>query len=422
MGPLLRGQPGGWYESAEGRVVSEHLIEKLKGLIQEGKIRQARSFLSSSKELKEDHKYFWFAAFLFLREEHPEVALEFAELGRKKFPDVLRFRSLLGMTFSKLERFHEARVELEAACQNRIPKVLTDAMSCVYLGLEDFEAGERFHARSREQDPDCLHRFEAYVSFLHDQGFILAEKYNRDEEAFRLFKKAEALAPKDRDVQYGLGATLVRMDRNQEAVEHLLEATERPPAWPLLAIAYIELGEFERALEASQKAVEHFPTRTDVHEYMARAARALRFTDIEVEALKEALRLSPHRSDIKGDLGLAYYVLGDLDEALGHLNQAIEDGFEENHEEVLAFWQRALVKVGLGDVEGFLDYDHAGALAPEVIEIKYNKARDQHRMGLQDQALKTLREILNEAPDDRYALELKAKIISSREARQSSST
>jgi tetratricopeptide (TPR) repeat protein len=391
-------------------VVSD-FIKQLESLIVQGEVDRAREFLDSTRELAENEKQFWYGGFLFLREEHLDVALEYAEIGRKRFPEVLRFRSLLGVILSRLERFEEARVELEAACEIRIPKILVNSLSCVYLGLEDFEAGEKFHARSREQEPDCSERLEDYASFLHDRGFILIQKYRRYDEALSLFQRAESLSPSDHHIQYGLGCSLWKLERYSEAAVHLEKATNWPPAWAALACVYNETGQFEKALDASRKAIEHFSSQTRIFEERARAARGLSLVEVELEALLDALKLSPDEGSIKVDLGLAYYKHGDCELALEILSEAIEVGFEDKEDKCLAHWARALTKAALLDETAILDFDLAIALEPDAPGLKLAKAGSQNRLGRHEEALETLEGLLETMPDHEKARRLYTNLL-----------
>ena len=394
----------------EASIVSEQLIGELKGLIEGGQIEEAREFLRGCSELVEDEKSLFHAGLLFLWADCPAQALEFAQLGKERFPGKLRFSGLLGMTLTRLERYQEARVEVEAACVERVPRILTDFITSIYLALEDLRAGERLHTKSMEDDPDCPERRNAYVSFLHDFAFILLKKYNNSDDALALFRKAETLAPTDGDVQFGLGCTYYTLDQLERAIPHLQKATHWPHCWGLLTGIYDDLDEFQKALETSRKAIEHFPSRVDMHLIRARAARHLELRDEELEALQQAIRLSPDNREIKTDLALYYYKSGDRQLALDFVDEAIAQGFEEKTDECVAFWTRGMIKVALDDDEAIKDYDHALSLEPELLPLYLDKAEAQYWLGWPEDALDTLDQALSIDPGDERAFGILTKV------------
>ena len=182
------------------------------------------------------------------------------------------------------------------------------------------------------------------------------------------------------------------------------------PSWILLTEIYYDLGEFQKALEASRKAIEHFPSSADAQRTRARAARHLELRDEELEALQQALRLSPDSGGIKTDLALHYYKSGNPQLALEFVNEAIALGFEEEADECIAFWTRGMIKAAMDDDDALEDYDHALRLEPNLLALLRGKAEAQYWLGWPEEALDTLDKVFTIDPGDEKAFELLTKV------------
>ena len=171
-----------------------------------------------------------------------------------------------------------------------------------------------------------------------------------------------------------------------------------------------DLGEFQKALEASRKAIKYFPSSVDAQLTRARAARHLELRDEELEALQQALRLSPDNSELKTDLALCFYKYGEQQVALDFVNEAIAQGFEEDAAECVAFWTRGMIRVCMDDDDALEDYDHALRLEPNLLALLRGKAEAQYWLGWPEEALDTLDKVFTIDPRDEKAFELLTKV------------
>jgi len=83
------------------------------------------------------------------------------------------------------------------------------------------------------------------------------EKEDLD-KALAIYSEANIKEPKNAEVLFKMGYTLVLQNRDEEAVEYFIESLEvddeNPFAYKELALAYERLGEEENAKDAMQKA------------------------------------------------------------------------------------------------------------------------------------------------------------------------
>lgn len=96
-------------------------------------------------------------------------------------------------------------------------------------------------------------------------------------------------------------------------------------AWFITAIAYDGVDDWDKAEAAIQKAKTLNPQRPEILNFLGYGwiDRGLHVKD-GMDLVRQAMSLSPHSGAIVDSLGWGYYKLGDYDQALGYVEQAVQ--------------------------------------------------------------------------------------------------
>jgi tetratricopeptide (TPR) repeat protein len=136
-----------------------------------------------------------------------------------------------------------------------------------------------------------------------------------------------------------------------------------------LSTAYLRKGDFDRAVDTVNRAIERFPKFTPA--YSARCwLRALsgkvQITVVDCDA---ALTLDPNDRDSLDGRALAYYKLFDYDKALADYGAALKT----DPKRASALYGRGMAKLKLGDATGTADIDAAKAINPDIATVPPTK-------------------------------------------------
>jgi adenylate cyclase len=180
---------------------------------------------------------------------------------------------------------------------------------------------------------------EAYLKFL--QAFEYARRQNPDDnqKAKRIFEEAIELDP-DYAVAYRmlgaahmmdvwLGTTRAPRESLRKAAELSRKALALDEslgtAHAMLGHIYILMRDYDKGIEAGQKAVDLEPNGADSHAFLG---MGLQFADRPEEAikiLKKAIRLNPMpQAWYLHNLATAYRNMGRYDEAIGWAKKAVD--------------------------------------------------------------------------------------------------
>ena len=158
------------------------------------------------------------------------------------------------------------------------------------------------------------------------------------DEARREFESALRLNPMLYEAHYFYGRACFTEGKLEEAVSHYRDAWRMRPedyqAIYLSAEALVKLGRREEALEASRLGVKLADAHLELNPDDARAwylsAGALMRLGQREEATERARRAStidPEDSGVLYNVGCVHALAGSTDEALDHLDKAIQNGF-----------------------------------------------------------------------------------------------
>lgn len=211
---------------------------------------------------------------------------------------------------------------------------IADCCSFLYMywdasnaNLEEAGASSR---RALELDSESA---EAHTS--RALALTLRQQYD---EARREFESALRLNPILYEAHYFYGRACFTEGKLEEAVSHYRDAWRVRPedyqAIYLSAEALVKLGRPDEALEASRLGVKLADAHLELNPDDARAwylsAGALMRLGQREEAIERARRAStidPEDSGVLYNVGCVYALAGSVDEALNHLDKAIQNGF-----------------------------------------------------------------------------------------------
>jgi Flp pilus assembly protein TadD len=193
--------------------------------------------------------------------------------------------------------------------------------------------------------------------------------------ARQAFETALVLDPEHDDGMVGLGETLLRFGRHQEATV-LFERVRTGPAGddPELLLtmgrALYREGRFQEARECFAVAADQYPDDPDATAALAFTVHRLGEEDAAIRELEAALTLSPSHQEARIYLGHLLYDRGDFPGALGHF--ALLPPAE--HWDPLAVWRLMELKKTVGglqdsDPELMIWEDRLDALESEIDPI-----------------------------------------------------
>jgi tetratricopeptide (TPR) repeat protein len=248
--------------------------------------------------------------------------------------------------------YRDARENRESAPLNDAGK--PDSME------EKIMKGERLYAESRYEEAE-----QVFLDVLAENPRSVEVKNNlaclywqtdRQAEALRELAGAMELDPDHRDVIWNLGQFLMEWGRPEETEVIYRSYLERNP----------DQHEFLDALHQmkSDDSMEQ-PTPPSVQDLIEQGERLFQENKIEqaIQAFEEALRRDPELAVGHNNLAAAYYTQGDLQRAMGHLQEALH-------------------------------------LDPEDRDTVWNSGQILQEMGYPDQSLELYKDFLSRHPED----------------------
>ena len=171
---------------------------------------------------------------------------------------------------------------------------------------------------------------------------------------------------------YLRGLERFKAGNNTKALSAFEHAPLYSEAWFAKGATLDHLGEYQKALEAVEKALE---IRPDYPEALANKGADLWLLDRHQEALgayEEALTLRPDYPEALGNKGFALWELGRLEEAQQALEQAfkVRDGFQQGTALLFGNWSALIVSQGLVELldNRIKDFEEAGLKYIDILE------------------------------------------------------
>ncbi len=184
---------------------------------------------------------------------------------------------------------------------------------------------------------------------------LFYNRRNQFDKAVEMLQKVTELAPEGYAAYVNLGAIYVNMGRNADAIPVLNKSLVIRPTYAAnvnLGTAYFGMHRFHEAVAAYEQA-----TRLDPKQYVTwgNLGEANYYAGSKTQALPayrkaavmavEELKVNPHDTDLLSDLANYHSMLGERDQALNYLEQALRYG--RNDKDVLL--KASLVHNQLGE-------------------------------------------------------------------------
>jgi protein O-GlcNAc transferase len=195
--------------------------------------------------------------------------------------------------------------------------------------------------------------------------------------------------PQDPQLLFYLGtAELKKGDASQAArrLERSLQLAANPNTANNLGLALLDLGQNERALNALEQAVRLSPRYADAHYNRGTALQALGRLDEALQSYEEAIRLQPDHVNAHNNRGVVLRMLQRAEEALACFDTALRlrpDSFEAhtNRGNALCDLRRP--------AEALPCYERALQLKPEYAEAHNNRGAALSDLGRLDEAVRS---------------------------------
>ena len=301
-----------------------------------------------------------------------EKALEAQKQAIVLDPDYAEAYMYLGQTYALLERYPESRDALTRAIEIQPDNPMAYHNRARTFGqMREFQLALDDCDRAIELQPEWA---EAHLS----RGILLARpKFKRLLEAVAALEKATSLDPDNAEAHMNLGIPLARLKRYDEALDaykqamhldknnveiymnlahtlvkigghsHLKEAVtvydrvlelrESAEVHLRRGIALARMDQFEKAVDALEKATELNPDNAEAHMNLGVTLARMDQFEKAVHALKKATELNPDNAEAHMNLGVTLARLQSFDEALEAFDEAIK--VKPNYAE--AFFKKA---------------------------------------------------------------------------------
>lgn len=241
---------------------------------------------------------------------------------------------------------------------------------------------------------------ESRISFIYEKSGA--------EAVIELIDQEIEERPKDVFLNNQKGIYLMELDRHDEAVEcfkisyeNSTDEVEQDSALNNLSWAYNRQGEFEKALEYINMALEISPN--DEYEYLNKG-NALFWLERYEEAIEEYLLALEKDHDFyraMSGLGVSYFWLGQFDKSIEYLNKYLE--FESQDEDIYSYV--ILANIYLGNYG--LVYDYINKLEninSEYLDLMYYKAYYYYSLDEYEESIEYYEKYLDIFPSDYDAL------------------
>lgn len=190
----------------------------------------------------------------------------------------------------------------------------------------------------------------SHAEALHLLGLTLGST-GRASEGIEFLKRATELKPAEALYWNNLATCYVAAHRNAEAVEVARKAVIQEPgyvaAWARLGDAYAELKEYNKALEAYDRAITLGESDIAIKKRMAVCLINVD-RNVEAERLLIALReVAPNDADVLGNLGNVFVMRQNYPDAVSVLAESVE--LDSSRPHVTFNYARALA--GINDLQ-----------------------------------------------------------------------
>jgi tetratricopeptide (TPR) repeat protein/CHAT domain-containing protein len=238
---------------------------------------------------------------------------------------------------------------------------------------------------------------------LRNRGAILANFFDRPDEALDNFNKALAIQPEDAGAWCNRGILLIKQGQYARAVVDLNRALQIYPNYPE---AYLYRGAAKNYLEQYHSALTDFDIVLKQEPMLAEAwvgkgcalAALTRYPEA-ITHFDRALAIHPHLADGWYHRGDAQFHGKDYSGAITSFSKALE--CKPTHEKALV--RRGDVKSHVYDfANAFTDYDQALSYRSDAIELWFKKAESLRNQQLYTEAIACYDQVLSLTQDSSW--------------------
>ncbi len=208
------------------------------------------------------------------------------------------------------------------------------------------------------------------------------------QEALTQFRQAEALTPYDPVLQNNKGVAFYHLGVMDSALHSYQTAVRLRPdyarAYGNMARTWLDIGQYDYALAAAAKVVQYTPASAYGHILRAEIHEKMEARDAAAQAYREALDLEPQLIDVRNNLGVLYFRMGQLDRAIDMYQQVLA----RDSTFAIAYFNlgNALARKCLLE-DALYHYDKALSSDPEMTPARNNHGLIHLFMGRIDAAL-----------------------------------
>lgn len=240
----------------------------------------------------------------------------------RRSPNDIQARIQLAATLDSQGDASEAEDVLRAALQRgqRAPEIY-HALGMLYLRHNQFRGAADAFLIETKLNPKSV---QGHIKLATAYSYI-----GRSAEAMQAFETARKLDPNNPDVYMGLAFLNNTSERYPYAVQYLNEyiqrATQPGPGYALLSRVYLNMRQYEKAVEAGEKAVEAMPGNASVWYNLGQAYSYRpggQDLDRAAHAFERAVQLAPDHGHAHFELGRVYSRQKRFGEAIQHYREA----------------------------------------------------------------------------------------------------
>ncbi len=194
-------------------------------------------------------------------------------------------------------------------------------LGLAYLGENNISGALVELTEAEKLNPD-----DPELQFNLGKAYFLKNRYDIAEQKFL---RAVALKPEFSEARYNLGLVYIEMKRWDEAVYQFKMVTEdifyqnQEFASINLGIAYLNKGEYPKALSTLRAVVNSYPRSPIAKVYLGQVYLKLDKVEVAILEFKRAVELNKNYANAHYNLGLAYLKAKDNPDALAAFREVV---------------------------------------------------------------------------------------------------
>lgn len=149
------------------------------------------------------------------------------------------------------------------------------------------------------------------------------------QNSITLFEHADEINGNNEFINYNLGVAFLDQGDFEKAVEYSQKAVELAPgfteAHKNLGLVFVKQGKYDKAVNCFNKAIESSPDDVKAYNNLGLVFFEQNKLDEAIKHFNKVLEISPGYAKAYNNLGLVFFKRGKYDEAIIHFNKAIEN-------------------------------------------------------------------------------------------------